>query len=371
MKIILIEPFFTGSHQKWAESLQRYSRHDIKILSLKGRHWKWRMYGGAVTLAEQFLNLKEQPDLILATDMLDLTTFLALTRKMTHHIPTAIYFHENQITYPWSPTDADVALKRNNQYGFINYTSALTADGVFFNSHFHKKSFLEALPGFLRQFPDYRGGQNVDNIRKKSQVLPLGMDLSTFSKWKNVDNFGSPIILWNHRWEYDKNPILFFESLFQLQAEQLDFRLVVLGESYRKRPAIFDTAKERLADKILHFGYAKDFKTYVEWLWKAAILPVTSRQDFFGGSVVEAMYCNCFPILPKRLAYPEHIPAHLHDDYFFETEKDFHIMLKSAVKNVDNHRKNQIQDFVSHYDWQIAIKKYDDSFEKLKVKNKQ
>mgnify|MGYP000456988033 CR=1 FL=1 len=37
---------------------------------------------------------------------------------------------ENQITYPWSPQDEDVKYQRNNQYGFINYTSALAADQV-------------------------------------------------------------------------------------------------------------------------------------------------------------------------------------------------------------------------------------------------
>ena len=73
------------------------------------------MYGGAVYLAEQFNELKDGlPDLIVATDMLDLTTFAALTRHRTAGIPMVVYFHENQITYPWSPTDADVKTQRNN-----------------------------------------------------------------------------------------------------------------------------------------------------------------------------------------------------------------------------------------------------------------
>ena len=117
MKILLVEPFFTGSHQLWAEGYQEASKHELRILSLPGRHWKWRMYAGAVELAKQFLALQNYtPDLILATDMLNLTTFLALTRSKTASIPTAIYFHENQITYPWSATDPDISLKRANQY---------------------------------------------------------------------------------------------------------------------------------------------------------------------------------------------------------------------------------------------------------------
>ncbi|MEZ4982818.1 MAG: DUF3524 domain-containing protein [Saprospiraceae bacterium] len=75
MKILLIEPFFVGSHQSWAEGLQEFSNHTISILSLPGRHWKWRMAGAAIELAEQFNKLEEMPDAILATDMLDLATF--------------------------------------------------------------------------------------------------------------------------------------------------------------------------------------------------------------------------------------------------------------------------------------------------------
>ena len=66
------------------------------------------MYGGAVALAEEFKKQTFHPDLILASDMLDLATFLALSRDKVSSIPVVVYFHENQITYPWSPTDQDV-----------------------------------------------------------------------------------------------------------------------------------------------------------------------------------------------------------------------------------------------------------------------
>ncbi len=55
MKILILEPFFSGSHRQWAEGYQRHSRHEVEILSLKGRHWKWRMFGGAVSLANDFM----------------------------------------------------------------------------------------------------------------------------------------------------------------------------------------------------------------------------------------------------------------------------------------------------------------------------
>lgn len=176
MKILLIEPFFTGSHKQWALGFQKHSKHQVELLTLSGHHWKWRMHGGAVTLAKQYLEGNYSPDLILVTDMLDLATFQALTRAKTALIPFAVYFHENQLTYPWSPKDEDVELNRDAHYAFINYTTALAADKVFFNSEYHKNVFISELSNFLKQFPDNNELENVELIRPKSSILHLGID---------------------------------------------------------------------------------------------------------------------------------------------------------------------------------------------------
>jgi hypothetical protein len=146
--------------------------------------------------------------------------------------------------------------------------------------------------------------------------------------------------------------------LFELQEHGIDFRLVVLGESYEKQPAVFDIAKEKLADKILHFGYAETFEEYCKWLWVSDILPVTSTQDFFGGSVVEAMYCNVVPFLPKRLAYPEHIPSQFHSTFFYD-EEDFTAKLQRRIMDVKYLRVMDTQQYARKYDWSNLTDKYD------------
>ena len=92
MNVLLIEPYFTGSHAAWAEGYKKHSRHEVEILSLKGQYWKWRMHGGAVTLARLYEKIEKTPDLLLVTDMLDLTTFLALTRADTSDTNDVIPF---------------------------------------------------------------------------------------------------------------------------------------------------------------------------------------------------------------------------------------------------------------------------------------
>lgn len=372
MRILILEPYFTGSHAAWAEGFANFSSHNVEILSLKGQYWKWRMHGGAVTLARKFLARQNHPDLFLATDMLDLTTFLALTREKTSRIPAAVYFHENQISYPWSPDDRDKVHKRDKHYGFINYTTALAADAVFFNSRFHLRSFQEGLPRLLKHFPDYRELESVKRISRKCSVLPLGLDLEKFDRFRpvlsgNPKDYPSnpPLILWNHRWEYDKNPSDFFRALFLLEKRGLKFNVAVLGENFSKSPDDFEEARRKLGDKVIHFGYALDLADYAGWLFKADILPVTSNQDFFGVSAAEAVYCGCYPLLPKRLSFPDVVPADTFPDNFYESFDELVDKLNTAVLDIHRIRKVDLSDTVKKYSWRIMAPQYDRMFEKV------
>ncbi len=365
-QVLIIEPFFAGSHKNWIEGLQKNSGFKIEVLSLSGRHWKWRMHGAAVTLAKKYEELGYSPDLIIASDMLDVTTFQALTRSKTYDIPFVLYFHENQLTYPWSPSDEDKALQRDNHYSFINYTSALSVDSVLFNSNYHKTSFLNALPKFLKSFPDYNNLDTIKEIEKKSKVLHLGLDLRSFDQYrenKNLDQL--PTILWNHRWEYDKNPRDFFDVLKMVKEKGCSFNLIVLGEQYSKVPYEFEKAKQEFKDEIIHWGYVERFEDYANWLWRTDILPVTSNQDFFGISVVEAIYCNTYPILPNRLSYLEHLPEADQTIYVYSTKYELEEKLIQAIKNIELTRSFNLQSFIRKYDWSDIIKEYDRCFAEI------
>ncbi len=370
MNILIVEPYYTGSHAAWAEGYKKNSSHNVEILSLPGRYWKWRMHGGAVTLGTRFLDEGLRPDLILATDMLDLSTFLALTRPLSEGIPTAIYFHENQFTYPWHPQDNVRRRGRDTHYGFINFVSALSAKRVFFNSAYHMSSFLDALQGYLERSPDFNDSHYVDIIRKKSAVLYVGMDFKALDTAATAEELSvksgrPPLVLWNHRWEYDKNPGEFFAALYDLMECGLEFEVAILGESFSKSASVFHEAKERLGKRVVHFGFAEDFSEYVRWLKRADILPVTSSHDFFGCSVVEAIYCRCFPILPRGLAYPEHLSDNDNKDgvetdvCFYDDFKDLIRRLKWALTNIKEVRNTSFKGCVRRYGWESMAQVYD------------
>lgn len=364
---MIIEPYLTGSHRLWAEGLMQHSRHKTRLLSLKGQFWKWRMHGGAVTLARRFLS-SPRPDVILCTDMLDLTTFLALTRNQTSDVPVVLYFHENQISYPWSHDDRDRKLNRDRHYGFINYTSAMAANQIWFNSDYHRSRFLSDLEAFLKHYPDHRELKSVDSLAAKSQVVYPGLDLQFFDrlKNKNTTRTGPPVILWNHRWEYDKNPDEFFSVLCQVQSLGFDFRLVILGENFSSQPSSFHKAIELLSDKILYKGFVQDRNEYACWLYQSDILPVTSIQEFFGISVVEAIYCGCYPLLPRRLTYSELLAHHADDRYFYDDQHDLSRRLCDLLNHPDQlDSGNEFADIVFRFDWQNIISHYDKNIDGL------
>ncbi|MHB1294581.1 MAG: tRNA-queuosine alpha-mannosyltransferase domain-containing protein [Anaerolineae bacterium] len=359
MLITLLEPYDTGSHHAWLHGFVAHSAHQVLPLTLDGRFWKWRMHGGAVTLAGALRQLGRTPDLLLAGDMLDLTTLLALTRDLTHDVPVALYMHENQLTYPPRPGE-----KRDLHYGFINYASMLCADRVLFNSQYHLDTWFDELPRLLKHFPDYNELQTVRALRARSEVLPLGMALRALDAHRPAEpRRGPPLILWNHRWEYDKNPEGFLEALYSLAARGLDFRVVLLGEVFVRVPPAFEEAKRRLGDRIVQFGYVEGFEAYAQWLWRSDIVVSTAIHDFFGAAVVEAIYCDTLPILPDRLAYPQFVPQAQRARCLYRNADGLVALLQNAIEAIDETRATSLRSAVACYDWSHMALVYDQRLE--------
>lgn len=356
MQIVLLEPYSVGSHAAWAAGYSAHSRHEVIRLELPGRFWKWRMHGGAVTLAREFRARRLRPTLLLATDMLDLTIFRALTGPETATTPAALYFHENQLTYPPPP-----GTKRDLHYGFINYASALAAQALLFNSHFHLEEFFDELPRLLKHFPDYNELETIDQLRERAEVLEPGVDLSRFDAYRPAERQEKPLtILWNHRWEYDKNPEEFFAALKRLADDGLPFQVIVAGESFRQKPEEFLEARVWLGDRLRHFGYAEAFPEYARLLWEADVQVSTARHEFFGLATIEAMYCDCLPFLPDRLAYPEYIPPEARETVLYRDFEGLVERLRWAIANLDAVRSFSLRHVAAGFAWERMAPRYDE-----------
>jgi glycosyltransferase involved in cell wall biosynthesis len=207
----------------------------------------------------------------------------------------------------------------------------------------------------------------VATIRAKSRVLPLGVDFQKFQapelqQQREEHRDHAPLILWNHRWEYDKNPDEFFKALFVLNEQGLDFRVAILGESFRQNYPIFETARVKLGNKVVHYGYAEEFLQYARWLHRADIVPVTSHHDFFGASLVEALYCGCYPLLPKRLTYPELVPYEEHPELFYHDFQELVEKLAGSLQDIETVRQQNFRHCIEQYSWQNMAPEYDTVF---------
>jgi len=309
--VLFVEPFCGGSHRLFTATVAARSRHRVETLTLPGSFWKWRMRGGHLSLLGKVRERLGSFDVLLASGMLSLAELAGALPRLAA-VPKVVYFHENQLAYPVPKGEApDV------HFGFTNLSTALAADRLVFNSRFHLEEFLGGIPRFLKPMPDHRPGGLAGELRPKSSVAYPGVDCDELDRHRHEPcRAGRPLtILWNHRWEFDKRPEVFFRALAALAAEGLDFRLHVVGENFQVKPKPFLEAREQLGGRIATFGHLPERADYIRVLWDSDVVVSTAVQEFFGIAVMEAAYCGALPLLPRRLAYPElYPPQRLYED---------------------------------------------------------
>ena len=180
-----------------------------------------------------------------------------------------------------------------------------------------------------------------------------------------ITNRSNPLILWNHRWEYDKNPNDFFGVLEKVREYGYNFKLAVMGENFSQYPDIFIDAHKSFENQIVQWGFTESFSDYAQWLWKADILPVTSNQEFFGASVMEAIYCDTWPLLPHRLTYPELLPPEQHRDHLYTDDQDLFNKIIWAIENHEKIKSTHFYSIAKPFDWESMAPMYDNAMEQI------
>lgn len=324
---LVVEPFYGGSHRAFTDGLREHSAHELTLLTLPDGEWRQRMRRGAQELAAAAKQTPGDFDFVVASDMLDLPAFLSLTRPRFSGLPVMAYFHENQFTYPRLR-----GTKFNSWFGQINYLTACTADVVAFNSAFHRDDFLGALRTLAGQPNNWLVESQIDAIEVKSCVLPVGVELAWLDDFQmECDARSIPMILWNHRWEFDKAPEAFVRAIESLADEGTPFRLALCGDPGQNPYPGLLSLKDRFADRIEQFGFARSREEYARLLWRSDVVVSTARHEFFGVGMVEALYCGCFPVVPARYNYPALVPETLHARCLYKTEAELVDQLRAAL----------------------------------------
>ncbi|PAA79010.1 hypothetical protein BOX15_Mlig033231g2, partial [Macrostomum lignano] len=362
--VLIIEPFYGGSHRQLID----YLTGEIlppgcwHLVAMTAKKWHWRARCSALHVAQQVAEAAKDKQfshlfcssVLSLAELVGLCPCLAATKKL-------VYFHENQLVYPVRKMRGE----RDFQYGYNQILTALAADLVLFNSRHNMDTFLHGIDSFLNAMPDYRTRGLGAGIAAKSQILYLPIvplasladgqlepkrsrisaqkqDLDT-QKQRSIQQQQQPqdlealqqppsdtelypsflqspsnqldnrlLILWPHRWEHDKNPDSFFTAIFALaDSGETNFALCILGQSFAgPPPPAFEAAKKRLpSDQIAHWGYLENRQAYLACLSACHVVVSTAEHEFFGLAMLEATSAGCYPLAPRRLAYPELFPS--------------------------------------------------------------
>ncbi|HEY5467815.1 MAG TPA: DUF3524 domain-containing protein [Coriobacteriia bacterium] len=316
-RLLVLEPYFGGSHRAVLECLLPALGREYDLLTLPARKWKWRMRGSAITFAAEARRLDAEwraahpggeparPeaharwDAVFASTFLNLAEFRGLAGAPVSAIPTALYFHENQLVYPNRHT-----AEWDLQFPLTNVTSALAADRCWFNTAWTRDTFIDGIDPFMRQFPDHHPRGLAAGIAAKSEVLSPPFDPAPFDSAPTARGPRCRIV-WPHRWEHDKDPETFFRIAAALAGEGLDFEVAVAGQAFVETADAFESAGRELGDRLVHLGQPDSREDYAALLASSDVAVSTAANEFFGLAMVEAAYAGCYPLVPDRLAYPE------------------------------------------------------------------
>ena len=350
MNILFLESFYGGSHREFADGLVQHSRHRIELHTLPARFWRWRMRGAALHFARAVARPADY-DLLLVTDLMSVADLKAVWGAGCP--PILLYVHENQLSYPTPAGE-----QKDFQFAFTDIASALAADVMVFNSRYHRAAYFAALPEVLRRMPEYQPAWVPEALAAKARVLYPGCRLPPPRDGAGA-LAGAPLVIWNHRWEFDKQPAAFFAALRTAQRAGVAFQVALLGENAQYVPKEFMAAREWLGERVVQYGYLPSREAYLAWLGRGSVVVSTAIQENFGISVVEAVAAGCHPLLPNRLAYPEVIPAACHDACLYDDDEELAARLTALLANPPVEPPEGLAAAMQRYSWAQLTEPYD------------
>lgn len=317
------------------------------------------MRGAAIELANQVNQMSngQSWDGLIASDMMNLAEFIALARPMFDTCPSVLYLHENQFSYPLHPDE-----RVDYHYILTNFISVLAASKVVFNSEYNRNDFFQGIQYVFNKMPDYvPDKQSLKKLKEECLVLPPCVELPQHSSVKKSKN-KVPVLLWNHRWDRDKQPEVFLSAMEELVTRDVEFQVIICGESFDSGENCFQSAPATLGDRLIHCGYAESRAQYQEYLDMSDIVISTSMQEFFGISIVEAVHAGAFPLVPKRLNYPYLIPKQFHALALYQ-DHDFVEQLQTLIGLSASDQLPELSHPMEQYKWDCHLGQYDDLFE--------
>ena len=358
-RILLLSAYHSKSHAYWCEGMMAaLPEYEWVLKTQPARHFSWR-----VRASEWIWGLDLDPDfdqaydLIIATSLSGIAGFKVM-RPHLAQVPVWVYFHENQFAHPLEDRQS---VEHQVSWQFSSLQNALCADWVSFNTAFNRDTFFAGLRKLLKRMPERLPGDPLGSVEACSNVLPVPLDDELLSL-RNAKK-DPRLIVWNHRWEWDKQPQVFLDTLVALRNEGVDFRLAMLGSGGADDER-FEKERLALGDAIVHWGEVTS-EDYRNWLGRAGVGVSTAVHDFQGLAILELALAGATIVAPRRVAYPECVP----EAVFYEGSSDdpaeearaLQVVLQSAL----NHESPQAHSVEKLPVWKMWTDRYRERIEQF------
>ncbi|XP_028158936.1 glycosyltransferase-like domain-containing protein 1-like [Ostrinia furnacalis] len=298
---------------KWINGVQLNYKYAIEVgpkkrytlITMPPTKWEWRSRCSAMYLAE-IIPRDHSYEILFCSSVLPLAELIGIRPDLAH-LFKIVYFHENHLELTLYPYE-----DLNYHLGHSEIMTCLAADQVLFNSNYHAESFIAAISKHMAKQPDFTVSNLEKKIRNKSQVVHFPLDLHTIELCTgSAKKRRKPTlcIIWPHRWELDRNPLMFFRIIKRMDDEGYDFRVIMLPSSYMVDPQyplqlqlMDDIPKSRLL--VLDDIESSD-RAYYASLKCGDVILSTAKHEFFAHQIMEGMYCNLIPVIPRLPVYQE------------------------------------------------------------------
>jgi glycosyltransferase involved in cell wall biosynthesis len=163
-----------------------------------------------------------------------------------------------------------------------------------------------------------------------------------------------------------------------LKQRRIKFRLGVIGQQFAETPPVFTWARDYFAEEIVRWGFQPTREEYIAALSEADVFVSTARHEFFGISVVEAIAAGVYPLLPRRLSYPEIIgdeePAST-GEFFYDSSVEeladrlIDLTERRTRDDLRGDCPQYLAKIAARFLWSNVVPYYDDALEQLMMKS--
>src|SRR4051812_13357525 len=152
------------------ETVVRCSRHRWPVLKLPPRRMGRRLSVAANWFAEQLTrHWVGRVDLVFTSEAMNLASLFRLMPQLAHK-PSVVYFHENQLP--------DIRTNTDSPLDLVNLNTANAATEIWFNSDWHRKSFLQRAKALVERHPEISAHRPLPHLKRKASVIPPAIDMS-------------------------------------------------------------------------------------------------------------------------------------------------------------------------------------------------